>query len=189
MAKFINKLLEFLFDKAWGMLIMLLTSSSFLFYLKKISNYLADPLILYLAFLFVIGLMLWIINQIRNYRFNKRDKSFHETFLKLRINKQENDSSLITIDNKKNIDFYQLSNIFYDIKNEPIFVIGINFIDPIYKTPKPTIVVKGEGNKHATHKFISFYEDNDYLYSITLIIKNFEINNSVYSIEVKRNES
>jgi len=158
-------------------------------YLSPIVHILGKPLSIMIGIAISLAIISFILNIIKKSSFNK-DKKFYETFLKLRIMKHnDNDSAMITIDSKKNIDSYQLSEIYYNIKNEPVFVIGINFINPVYKKPKPTIAIKGEGNSHATHQFISFYEDNYYIYNIIMIIKDFETSNSVYSIEVIRNES
>ncbi len=182
--KFFDKLLDLMFEPIWGRIIMMIASPS-------ISVYLAwayEPLFLWFAGLIGFGFILWIINQANTYRSNKKDKDFHETFLKFRFSDKSNGSALIEIDNKKNIDYYNISNVYYDIENKPIVIVAITFIKPIYNKPKPTSRIRGDGNSHAVGEFFSFYEEKDFIYNMTFVAKGIELN-SVYVAEVKKNEN
>lgn len=64
----------------------------------SISVYLAwayEPLFLWFSGLIGFGFILWIINQANIYRSNKKDKDFHETFLKFRLSDKGNGVALI----------------------------------------------------------------------------------------------
>jgi len=75
MAKIIDKVLEFLFDKIWGYFIMPAIITPAEMWLISKGKYFSDPAILGIIILFSIGLTFWIINQVRNYRFNKQNKN------------------------------------------------------------------------------------------------------------------
>ena len=108
--------------------------------------------------------------------------------MKFRISDKGNGSTLIEIDSKKNINYYNISNVYYDIENKPIVIVAITFIKPIYNKPKPTLRIRGDGNSHAAGECFSFYEEKDFIYNMTFVAKGIELG-CVYVAEVKRNEN
>jgi len=181
--KIFEKLLDLMFEPIWGRIVMMVASPS-------ISVYLAwayEPLFLWFAGLVGFGFILWIINNANIYRINRKDRDFHETFLQFRLSDKGNGQALIEIDQKKNIDYYAISDVYYDLDNKPVVIIGMTFIKPIYSKPKPTSRIRGYGNSHAIGEGFSFYEEGYFIYNATLIAKGIEINSS-YVAEVKENE-
>ena len=164
--KLFDKLLDLMFEPIWVRIIMMVVSPSISVYFVRAY----EPLFLWFAGLIGFGFILVIINQANTYRSNKKDKDFHETFLKLRYFDKGNDSALIEIDSKKNIDYHNISNVYYDIKNKPIVIVGIAFIKPIYNKPKSTLKIRGEGNSYAVVEGLSFYEERDFIYNMTPLL-------------------
>ena len=185
--KCIDKILDLLFEPIWARIIMMIASPAISVYLAKANQLLSDPLFLWFSGLFGFGAMLWIINNVHIYRNNRKDKSFHETFLQFRLSDKGNGEALIEIDDKKNIDYYRISDVYYDIKDQPIVMIGVTFIKPIYYKPKPTSRIRGYGNSHAVGRCFSFYEEKDYIYNMTFVAEGIQTNSS-YVVEVKKNE-
>ncbi len=72
MSKITDKILELLFDKIWGVAVMLISSPAISVFLATKTQLITEPLALWLTGLFSFGAMFWIINNINSYRFRKK---------------------------------------------------------------------------------------------------------------------
>lgn len=111
-----------------------------------------------------------------------------ETFIEISFIKQENTRARIEFGSKKNIKWFQISDIMYDSSKNPILLISLSLKKPILEDAGTTLAVDPIGTSHkGSVKLWSFYKELGLLKS--LIIQFDGIGFGKYKIYVKENES
>ncbi|MFH1067860.1 MAG: hypothetical protein V1746_08170 [bacterium] len=171
-------------------------------FMCSISNYALDLFwdwIPYSAFFaFFIGyvgvLAIQIICKLKNNIPARYSKKFPETYFKIRINKKGEDICIEPeTSDMANINYFEVFEKvkLSDEEGKQVILIALSFINPIYNTPYPTLLVEGISCENPSWKWVSHHTSDNFMHHIVVLIstKNLVCRDGSYLIKVKENES